>query len=171
MTTLVEFYGILVSMRGIYLGLGSNLGDRLGNLTRAVEALPPRINLVSASPIYETDPWGYLEQPKFLNQVVEVETSMKPHHLLAYLKQIERKMGRGISFRNGPRLIDIDILLYGDLILDEEGLVIPHPRMHERAFVLKPLSDLRPDLSHPVIGKSIRSILQDVDQSGVALFK
>lgn len=181
MATLDEFYGILVllglkkyvgilDMRGIYIGLGSNLGDRSDNLNKAVEALPPRVCLVAASPVYETDPWGFLEQPSFLNQVLEVETSLKPLNLLVYLKQIERKMGRGVSFRNGPRLIDLDILLYGDMILDKEGLVIPHPRMHERAFVLKPLADLAPDLCHPVIGKSVKNLLQGVDQSGVRLF-
>ena len=157
-------------MRGIYIGLGSNLGDRQDNLYKAVEALPPRVSLVAASPVYETDPWGFLEQPSFLNQVLEVETSLKPLNLLVYLKQIERKMGRGVGFRNGPRLIDMDILLYGDMTLDQEGLVIPHPRMHERAFVLKPLADLAPDLCHPVLGKCIQNLLQGVDQSVVRLF-
>jgi len=157
-------------MRGIYIGLGSNLGDRLDHLSRVMEALPPRVELVAASPIYETDPWGYLEQPAFLNQVIEVETSFSPFELLAYLKQIEGFLGRQVTFRNGPRVIDLDILIFGNSILEEDGLVIPHPRMHDRAFVLKPLADLAPDLCHPVLGKTVQELLQHVDQSGVCLF-
>jgi 2-amino-4-hydroxy-6-hydroxymethyldihydropteridine diphosphokinase len=154
-------------VRGIYIGLGSNLGNRLENLNKAVEALPPRIHEMVASPVYETDPWGYLDQPAFLNQVIEVETGLLPSDLLAGLKQIEQKLGRQATFRNGPRLIDMDIIMYGDWILDQDGLVIPHPRMHERAFVLKPLADLAADLCHPILGRKIQDLLDNVDQKGV----
>jgi 2-amino-4-hydroxy-6-hydroxymethyldihydropteridine diphosphokinase len=154
-------------VRGIYIGLGSNLGDRLENLNKAIEALPPRIHSVAASPVYETDPWGYLDQAAFLNQVIEVETGLLPLDLLASLKQIERKLGRQATFRNGPRLIDLDILVFSDWILVQDGLVIPHPRMHERAFVLKPLADLAADLYHPIYGTTIQDLLLNVDQKGV----
>jgi 2-amino-4-hydroxy-6-hydroxymethyldihydropteridine diphosphokinase len=168
---LEKYEGDGQSVRGIYIGLGSNLGDRLENLNKAIEALPPRIHKVTASLVYETDPWGYLDQPAFLNQVIEVETGLLPLDLLASLKQIERKLGRQASFRNGPRLIDLDIIVYGDWILDQDGLVIPHPRMHERAFVLKPLADLAPDLCHPVYNTAIQDLLSNVDQTGVHLYK
>jgi len=158
-------------MKGIYIGLGSNLGDRRENLSQAAAALPPRVSLAAASPIYETDPWGYLDQPAFLNQVWEVETILSPLDLMKYLKQIERELGRQVTFRNGPRVIDLDILFYGDRILDKDRLVIPHPRLHERAFVLVPLADLAPDLYHPVFGKTIRVLLQSIDQSSVRVFE
>jgi 2-amino-4-hydroxy-6-hydroxymethyldihydropteridine diphosphokinase len=157
-------------MRGIYIGLGSNLGNRLENLNKAVEALPPHIQKMAASPVYETAPWGYLEQPAFLNQVIEVETGLLPVDLLKYLKEIEQKLGRQATFRNGPRLIDLDILVYGDWIFDQDGLVIPHPRMQERAFVLKPLADLAAELYHPVFGMTIQDLLRKVDQKDVKLF-
>jgi 2-amino-4-hydroxy-6-hydroxymethyldihydropteridine diphosphokinase len=157
-------------MRGIYIGLGSNLGNRLDNLNKAVEALPPRVQKMAASPVYETVPWGYLEQPAFLNQVIEVETGLLPVDLLKYLKEIEQKLGRQPTFRNGPRLIDLDIIVYGDWIFDQDGLVIPHPRMHERAFVLKPLADLAAELCHPVCGMTIQDLLRKVDQKDVQLY-
>jgi 2-amino-4-hydroxy-6-hydroxymethyldihydropteridine diphosphokinase len=157
-------------VRGIYIGLGSNLGNRLENLDKAIEALPPNVELVSASPVYETDPWGFLDQPAFLNQVIEVDTGLLPEDLLAYLKQIEKKLGRQVTFRNGPRLIDLDILIYGDWVLEQDGLVIPHPRMHERAFILKPLADLAAHLRHPIYGTTIQDLLGKVDQKGVHPF-
>lgn len=157
-------------MRGIYLGLGSNLGDRLENLRRAIAEMPPKVMPLELSPVYETEPWDYLEQPAFLNQVIEVETSLSPLELLVYLKRIEKKLGRRATFRNGPREIDLDILLYGDTILEKDGLVIPHPRMHERAFVLRPLADLAPGSYHPILGRTIQSLLDSVEQSGVRLF-
>jgi 2-amino-4-hydroxy-6-hydroxymethyldihydropteridine diphosphokinase len=166
-------YGIVKDyfrMKGIYLGLGSNLGDRLGNLHRAAEALPPSVSILAASPVYETDPWGYLDQPAFLNQVWEVATALPAKELLLALKKIERKIGRKVTFQNGPRVIDLDILFYGDLLLEQDGISIPHPRLHERAFVLVPLADLAPGLVHPSFGKTVRELLQSVDQQGVHYF-
>lgn len=151
----------------VYLGLGSNLGDRLDNLRQAVEALPPAVKPVALSTVYETPPWGFLEQPVFLNQVIGAETCLEPQMLLSYLKNLEIKMGRQPSVQYGPRLIDIDILLYGDLVLDSPKLVIPHPRLVERPFVLVPLVDLTPNLRHPVSGLSMVQLLDGLDASRI----
>lgn len=151
----------------VWLALGSNLGDRLANLGAAVAALAPEARLLRASPVYETPPWGYTDQPAFLNQVVQVETGLPPAGLLKKLKRIEAGLGRRATFRNGPRLIDLDILFYDDLILEAPGLVIPHPHLAERAFVLVPLADLAPDWPHPVLKKSVRTLLEAVDTRGI----
>ena len=151
----------------IYLALGTNLGDRLANLNAALAALPPSVVLRRSSPIYETPPWGITDQPAFLNMVVHAETALEPAALLKHLKLLETELGRVAAVRWGPRLIDMDILFYADLILDIPGLTLPHPRLHERAFVLVPLADLEPDLVHPVLHKSIRDLLAAVDTTGV----
>ncbi len=153
-----------------YLGLGSNLGDRLANLQAAAAALPPAARVLRASRVYETPPWGYAEQPAFLNQVLEIDTALPPLELLGVLKDIEASLGRTPTFRYGPRLIDLDILLYNSQALELPGLSIPHPRLSERAFVLVPLAELAPDLRHPVNGKSIQELLEAVDRSGVTEF-
>jgi 2-amino-4-hydroxy-6-hydroxymethyldihydropteridine diphosphokinase len=150
-----------------YLALGTNLGDRLENLELARESLSEQVKLLACSPIYETAPWGYLEQPAFLNQVIQVETELTPQALLAALKDIELRMGRQASVRFGPRLIDLDILLYDDLVLDLPELTIPHPRMAGRGFVLVPLADLAPDFQHPVLHQSVRQLLAEADTSGI----
>jgi 2-amino-4-hydroxy-6-hydroxymethyldihydropteridine diphosphokinase len=151
----------------VYLALGTNLGDRPGNLRDAVAALPPAVTVLASSPVYETQPWGVTDQPAFLNMVLHGKTRLAPLALLAHLKELEGKLGRLASVRYGPRKIDIDILFYSDLILDTPGLTIPHPGLHERAFVLVPLADLAPDLVHPVFGKTNRQLLTEVDISGV----
>ncbi len=143
----------------IYLALGTNLGDRLANLRAAIAALAPQARVLAESRIYETEPWGFSEQPAFLNMAVRAETDLAPADLLAFLKSLETDLGRTPTFRNGPRLIDIDILFYDDLILDIPPLVIPHPRLHERDFVLVPLADIAPDVIHPVLNQSIRALL------------
>jgi 2-amino-4-hydroxy-6-hydroxymethyldihydropteridine diphosphokinase len=154
----------------IFLALGSNLGNRQENLETAVELMPPDVEITSASHIYETPPWGYLEQPSFLNQVVQGKTMLKPEALLKYLKQLEIQMGRLPTLRYGPRLIDIDILFYDDLIQKETDLTIPHPHLHERAFVLVPLADLAPDYQHPVIGETIQQLLAQVDTCQIRIY-
>jgi 2-amino-4-hydroxy-6-hydroxymethyldihydropteridine diphosphokinase len=155
----------------VYLALGSNLGDRKANLQTAIESLSSVARLLDASPIYETPPWGYLNQPDFLNQVIQVETDLSPSDLLVYLKELETRLGRTATVRYGPRMIDVDILFYDDLILDEPGLTIPHPRMQGRAFVLVPLADLAPDMLHPLEGKTIAALLQQVDRSEIVPYE
>ena len=139
----------------IFLSLGSNVGDREGNLRSAIEHL----RVLRASPIYETEPVDYTDQPWFLNLVVEIETDLAPLELLAATSRIEQELGRVRTVAKGPRTIDIDILLYGDEVIDQPGLQIPHPRMAERRFVLAPLADLAPDLRHPIMHQTIREML------------
>jgi 2-amino-4-hydroxy-6-hydroxymethyldihydropteridine diphosphokinase len=151
--------------------LVSNLGDRKANLQAAIEGIEPVARLLAASPIYQTPPWGYFAQPDFLNQVIRVETDQSPSELLVYMKDLETRLGRTATVRYGPRTIDIDILFYDDLILDEPGLTIPHPRIQGRAFVLVPLADLAPDMLHPLEGKTISAMLEQVDRSEIALYE
>lgn len=154
-----------------YLALGSNLGNRLSNLKNAISNLPPQMDVKKKSLVYETPPWGYAAQPAFLNQVVMVETYMEPENLLNHLKRLETVLGREPSFENGPRVIDIDILFYDDVIINSPPLVIPHPRLHHRGFVLVPLNDIAPDLVHPVLGKPISELLLDVERLNINEYK
>jgi 2-amino-4-hydroxy-6-hydroxymethyldihydropteridine diphosphokinase len=154
-------------MHVIFLALGSNMGDREANLKAAVDALEPEVHPIACSPVYETPPWGYLEQPKFLNQVVKAETHLKPTDLLEYIKKIEGQQGRQETFRNGPRSIDLDIIFYDQEVIDLPPLTIPHPRMETRAFVLVPLADLAPHYQHPILGVSVTDLLSKVDKSGI----
>lgn len=151
----------------VYIGLGTNLGNRKKNLAAARNALSPQVILLEASPIYETKPWGYSNQPDFLNQVVKTQTKLNPLDLLAYLKQCEVSLGRIPSFKYGPRLVDMDILFFDDLILETPALTIPHPEIPKRAFVLAPLTDIAPDMIHPILGRSIRQLLKKVDMDEV----
>lgn len=151
----------------VYLALGTNLGDRDANLARARELILSKALILETSPIYITPPWGYEDQPDFLNQVLKVQTRMAPRRLLRFLKKVESKMGRIKTFRNGPRLIDIDILFYGQRVIEENDLCIPHPRLHERAFVLVPLNDIAPDFVHPVLKLSVEAMLSKIDVKGV----
>jgi 2-amino-4-hydroxy-6-hydroxymethyldihydropteridine diphosphokinase len=129
-----------------YVGLGSNLGDREAMLLRAAEA----IDALRLSPVIETEPWGYADQPRFLNAVAEVETELAPRELLELLLDVERRLGRMREGpRYGPRTIDLDLLLYGDEVVDEPGLQVPHPRLGERRFVLEPLAALAPERKIP----------------------
>ena len=158
-------------MHIIYLALGTNLGDRFANLQAAIAALPPAVRVRSRSPVYETLPWGLTSQPAFLNMVLKGETALAPVELLKHLKLLETELGRLPSVRWGPRRIDMDILFFDRLILDTPELTIPHPRLHERAFVLVPLADLAPGLVHPVLGKPVSQLLAAVDTTGVKRYE
>ena len=152
----------------VYLALGSNLGDRQENLQQAIAALSPQMDVKAKSPIYETPPWGIEDQPKFFNQVIKADTYLQPEPLLKHLKRLEVALGRKPNVRNGPRLIDIDILFYDHLVLNTPLLTVPHPRMHERGFVLLPLMDIAPELIHPVLKKSVRELAAASSLEGIA---
>jgi len=145
-------------MKQVFLGLGTNLGHREQNLEQAREALKNFSVLKRASSIYETDAWGYEDQPQFLNQVLEIETDFSPYKLLCRIKKIEKEIGRVKSFRWGPRLIDIDILFYDQGIIRLPFLTIPHKSLHERAFVLVPLAEIAPDYKHPAFRLTITEL-------------
>ena len=154
----------------VFLALGTNLGDRTTHLHAAIEALSSNLNVVGISSVYETEPWGYADQPKFLNQVVKCETELDSETLFAFIKQLEIDLGRQKTFRFGPRVIDIDLLFIDELVLDTTDMIIPHEGIPERAFVLVPLADLAPDFRHPVFGLTVEEMLAKVDTSGVELF-
>jgi 2-amino-4-hydroxy-6-hydroxymethyldihydropteridine diphosphokinase len=142
-----------------FLGLGSNLGDRRRNLRRAIALLEGSgAKILARSSLYQTQPVGYDDQPWFINQVIEVESDLAPRELLGLLQSIEKKMGRTKTLPNGPRLIDLDILLAEDTILDTPDLTIPHPRMAARNFVLVPLNEIAPDVIHPVLRRSMAAL-------------
>ena len=176
----------------VYLGLGSNLGHREENLSEAIALLGANrghtlddsvdsqsvanfnfgeIHTLRVSSVYETSPWGYNDQPDFLNCVLQASSNLPPGGLLERVKAIEKVMGRQQTVRYGPRLIDVDILFYGDHIVDRPDLQIPHPRLHQRAFVLVPLAELHRDLVHPILQITVGELASRVDErEGVRLW-
>lgn len=149
----------------VYLALGSNVGDRKANLLRAVHLLRSAVEIVRCSPVYDTTPVGNIDQPRFLNMVCKGKTKSSPIGLLNLIKQIESQIGRMPGPPNSPRPIDIDILFYDGLVLNSPSLVIPHPRLEERAFVLVPLAEISPLLRHPRTGKTVRKILKELKRT------
>lgn len=146
-----------------YVAFGSNLGDRLGTIKSAIAELrqSPEVFVQKISSVYETEPVGYLDQGPFLNGVLELEAQLSPQDLLESLLAIEIHHGRVREQHQGPRTLDLDLLFYGDLRLEEADLILPHPRLHERAFVLKPLLEIAPSLVHPVLGKTVEELCED----------
>lgn len=145
--------------RDVYLSLGSNVGDRGNHLREAITRLASAGRIVSVSSFYETEPVEVTNQPCFLNCVLEIETSKMPKQLIAAVLAIEQEMGRQRTRNKGPRVIDIDILLFGETIVDSPELRIPHPAMHERRFVLEPLAEIAPEARHPIFKKTVREML------------
>ena len=147
-------------MNKIYLSLGTNLGDKKDNIEHALQLLTAKVKILKISSYYETEPVGFKDQPWFLNIVIEGETNLLPSELLIFTQSIEHEMKRIKTIINGPRIIDVDILLYEDEKIETENLVIPHPRMKERAFVMVPLSEISPE--HTIQGEKISDILKNL---------
>lgn len=155
-------------MKTAYLGLGSNVGDREAALREAVRLLASAdLRVARVSSLYETEPMYVTGQPRFLNQVAEIETSLMPMQLLSRVLGVERELGRTRRLAKGPRSIDIDVLLFGRFVVESPRLVVPHPGLHERRFALEPLAELNPELRHPVLKKTVRELLAGLGEQGV----
>lgn len=153
-------------MHTVYLSTGSNLGNRENYLLQAEEAITELVGHIDArSSVIETAPWGKTDQPNFLNRVLRVKTKLPPLFLMETLLQIERDMGRNRHEKWGPRIIDLDILFFDNRIIDEEGLCVPHPHLHERDFVLKPMVEIAPDFMHPIMEKTVAELLQELSHA------
>jgi 2-amino-4-hydroxy-6-hydroxymethyldihydropteridine diphosphokinase len=142
----------------VYLSLGSNLGDRAANLRLALEKLGELGTVEAVSAFYETEPVGLTSQPWFLNCAAKLDTEKMPRQLISGILNLEQAMGRQRMQKNGPRIIDIDILFFGTSVIDTHSLTVPHPRLHERRFVLEPLAEIAPDLRHPIFKRTIREL-------------
>ena len=152
-----------------YIGLGSNLGDRIRNLQGAVERLATIGPITALSSVFETKPWGVDGyQPRYLNQVAAIRTTLNPLDVVTDLLSIEYSLGRAREEKNASRTLDLDLLLHGENVIEASGVTVPHPRLHERAFVLVPLSQIAPDVVHPVFGRTIAELAEESDRSGIS---
>ncbi|SEJ55446.1 2-amino-4-hydroxy-6-hydroxymethyldihydropteridinediphosphokinase [Dyadobacter koreensis] len=160
----------LSANQNVFLLLGSNLGERLQILQSAAGLIEERVGAIrTASSIYETAPWGVLDQPVFLNQILEVQTELMPEEVLRIILEIEHELGRIRYERWGARVIDIDMLYFNDLVLDSARLTLPHPRLHERRFTLVPLTEIAPDFLHPLLQKTSRELLDNCTDPGAVI--
>ncbi len=145
-----------------FLSLGSNLGNKEENIARALKLLENKTIILQKSSLYKTKPVGYQDQPNFLNCVVKIKTALTPTELLVFLQEIEHRLGRVRTFKDGPRIIDLDILLYDNVIINTPSLLIPHPRLQERLFVLEPLAEIAPGWIHPIFKKKIKDLKEEL---------
>lgn len=152
-------------MAEIFIGIGSNLGDKEKNIRKAIYLVSEKCRILEISSLYETEPVGFKGQDLFLNCALQAETSLSQGELLEFVLSIEKKLGRLRTIKNGPRTIDLDILFYGNEIIKEDNLIVPHPRLHERLFVLEPLNEICPNFIHPAFGRSIEDLHSDADKS------
>jgi 2-amino-4-hydroxy-6-hydroxymethyldihydropteridine diphosphokinase len=151
-------------MPNAYIGIGSNQGNRIDYCNRAITAITKFAVIKSLSSVYETEPAGVIDQPDFINCVVEIETGLDPYKLLSKLLDVENELGRKRVGAGGPRTIDLDLIFYGDLAIEGEDLIIPHPRAHLRRFVLEPLCEIAPDFVHPILKVSVSKLLHDLEE-------
>ncbi|MCH7517497.1 MAG: 2-amino-4-hydroxy-6-hydroxymethyldihydropteridine diphosphokinase [Candidatus Dadabacteria bacterium] len=156
-------------MQRVFIGIGSNLGDTIGNCKIALDEIENFAEIVRISSLYETEPVGNEDQPNFINSVVEINTDLSPHELLTHLKSIEDKLGRVRGEKWGPRVIDLDIIFYDDLVMKDDDLIIPHPRAHLRRFVLEPICEIAPDFIHPELETSILELLEKLGDSKMVI--
>ena len=156
-------------MQRVFIGIGSNLGDTIGNCKIALDEIENFAEIVRISSLYETEPVGNEDQPNFINSVVEINTDLSPHELLTHLKSIEDKLGRVRGEKWGPRVIDLDIIFYDDLVMKYDDLIIPHPSAHLRRFVLEPICEIAPDFIHPELETSILELLEKLGDSKMVI--
>ncbi len=155
-------------MKEVFISFGSNLGNRIDNIKRSEDLLQKEgIKFLKSSSLYLSSPWGVFNQRWYINKVCLISSSLCPEDLLDLFKRVEKYIGREPTYRWGPRTIDIDILFYGDLIIDSSNLIIPHPHLHKRRFILLPLSEIAPDLVHPILKKSVKDLLFSLKDGGV----
>ena len=145
-------------MTDVYIGIGSNLGNKEENIKKAIDLLKEKCKILKVSALYQTEPMYYKNQDWFLNCAIKMETGLKPQELLEFLQSIEKKLGRVMTIKNGPRVIDLDILFYGSEIIKSNNLAIPHPKLHERLFVLEPLKEICPNFVHPALKRSVSEL-------------